>query len=817
MSCGLVGSTALASRLDPEDLRALFADYHQCCTEVIALFSGVVAPFSSERVLVYFGYPEAHENDAERAVRAGLALVEAVAKLTIRGSSLNVRVGIASGLVVAGGAALDGAVHQPVAIGEAPDLAAQLLSIAPPDTVVIATSTRHLVRGLFDYREVGRVALEGLAEPVPAWQVVGTSAAASRFEALHEGTLTPLVGRDEEIDLLLRRWKQIQSGEGRVVLISGEPGIGKSRLVRTLQDRLANYAVLSFYCSPYYQDSPLYPVITQLERTAGFRRTDTPEERLAKFGPLVHPSIGDEAIALIAALLSVPADERYPEANLSPHRRKQRTLEAVVAQFAALASERPVLAIFEDAQWMDPTSRELLDLTVEQVERSPMLLIATFRPEFNPPWTGQPHVTTLSLRRLGRDESDELVRGVIGDPAALASEVVDNIVERTDGVPLFLEELTKAVLETAHASAVPATSLAVPTTLHASLMARLDRLGPTAKEIAQVGAAIGRTFSYELLAATAQLSEAELQEGLGRIVDAGLVFQRGLPPEATFLFKHALVQDTAYSTLLRGPRQAVHARIANALEQRFLRVTETQPELVAHHFTEACMLEQAVAYWCRAGQQSVAKSAFVEAIGQLKRGLLLIPDLPDTRARKQQELDLQVTLAAALRFPKGYAHWEVSEALGRARSLILETEGAGTIADFAMLSGLVGVNYIGGKSKVALDHAKEFLSLAQSLTQPELLLMGHQLVGMMMIIIGDYPAALSHLECAVGLYKPEEYQELTFRFGADPGVRALSIRAWALGTGAVSTRLTRLAMRRFGRHGNPSTLRHSPMACPIIA
>src|SRR6516164_9292785 len=580
MSCGLVGSTALASRLDPEDLRVVLADYHRCCAEVIARFGGIPAPFSGDGVLAYFGYPEAHENDGERAVCVGLALIDAVPKLAIRlAPSLHVRVGIASGLVVAGSAALDGAVHEPVAIGEAPDLAAQLQSIAPADTVVIAPSTHGLVRGLFDYQLVGPVALEGLAQPVPAWQVVGQSAAESRFEALRDGGLTPLIGRDEEIDLLLRRWQQIQSGEGRVVLISGEPGIGKSRLVRALRDRLANDAVLSFYCSPNHQDSPLYPVITQLERAAGFRRDDSPEERFAKFEALVHPSIGDEAVALIAALLSVPGGERYPPPNLTPQRRRQRTLEALVAQLAGLASERPVLAVFEDAHWMDPTSRELLDLIVEQVERLPVLLIATFRPEFNLPWTGEPHVTALSLRRLGRGESNELVRGVIRHPATLASKVVDDIVERSDGVPLFLEELTKAVLETSHASAVPATSPAVPTTLHASLMARLDRLGPAAKEIAQVGAAIGRHFSYELLATAARLSEPDLQQALSRIVDAGLVFQRGLPPQATFLFKHALVQDTAYSTLPRGPRQALHARIAHALEEKFPNVAKTQPEL----------------------------------------------------------------------------------------------------------------------------------------------------------------------------------------------------------------------------------------------
>jgi DNA-binding response OmpR family regulator/class 3 adenylate cyclase/predicted ATPase len=781
MSCGLAGSTALATRLDPEDLRVVFADYHRCCAEVIASLDGKVASFSGDRILAYFGYPEAHENDAERAVRAGLALIAAVANLAIRPApSLHLRVGIASGLVVVGDPAHEEASGAPVAIGEAPDLAAQLQSIAAPDTLVIAASTRDLVRGLFDYRELEHLALEGLSDPAPVWRVVGTGAVASRFEALRDGNLTPLVGRDEEIDLLLRRWQQIQSGEGRVVLISGEPGIGKSRLVRALQDRLANYSALSFYCSPSYQHSPLYPVIAELERAAGFKLDDTPEEKLAKFEALVRPSIGEDAIALIAALLSVRSGERYPLPNLSPQRRKERTLEALLARLAAVAGERFVLAVFEDVHWMDPTSRDLLDLIVEQIERLPVLLIVTFRPEANLPWTGQPRVTTLSLRRLGRDESGELVRGLIGDPAALAGKVVDDIVKRSDGVPLFLEELTKAVLETSNVGVAPATSPAVPATLHASLMARLDRLGPTAKEIAQVGAAIGRHFSYELLATAAQLGEPELQRALRRIVDAGLVFQRGVLPQATFLFKHSLVQDTAYSTLARAPRQALHSRIAHALEQKFPSVVQAQPEFVAHHLTEARMSERAVTYWCRAGQLSVARSAFIEAIGQLRRGLLLIADLPDTPARKQQEIDLQVTLAAALRFPKGYAHPEVSEALGRARSLMLETEGAGTIAYFAMLFGLVGVNYIGGEHKVAHEHAREFLSLAQSLARPQLLLMGHQLAGMTLIVIGDYRTALTHLENAVGLYKPEEYQELAYRFGWDPGVRALSIRAWAL-------------------------------------
>ena len=787
MSCGLVGSTALASRLDPEDLRVVLADYHRCCAEVIARFGGIPAPFSGDGVLAYFGYPEAHENDGERAVCVGLALIDAVPKLAIRlAPSLHVRVGIASGLVVAGSAALDGAVHEPVAIGEAPDLAAQLQSIAPADTVVIAPSTHGLVRGLFDYQLVGPVALEGLAQPVPAWQVVGQSAAESRFEALRDGGLTPLIGRDEEIDLLLRRWQQIQSGEGRVVLISGEPGIGKSRLVRALRDRLANDAVLSFYCSPNHQDSPLYPVITQLERAAGFRRDDSPEERFAKFEALVHPSIGDEAVALIAALLSVPGGERYPPPNLTPQHRKQRTLEAVVAQLAGVASERRVLAVFEDAHWMDATSRELLDAIAYRARNLPVLLLITYRPEFTPPWAGHAHATAIVLNRLGNREVTAIAEHVTGK--RLPREVHGQIVGLSDGVPLFVEELAKTVLESGlllelddeyrlHGRVPP---LPIPSTLQGLLIARLDRLGP-AKEVAQIGAALGREFSHEAIRAVADwLPEHRVQEGLQSLVQSELLYCRGTPPDAIYLFKHALLQDAAHETLLRSRRRELHARIAAVLEERFPEVTDQQPGLLAHHYTEAGSIEQAVIYWVKAGWQSAARSAMIEAEAQLRRGLLLISDLPDSRERKRQELDLQVTLASALRESKGHVHPEVSEVLGRARSLIVETDATGTILHFSVLYGLWVAQYLGGEPIAALEQAKEFMSLAEAHPQLGLLLVGHRLVGSTLIFTGNYPAALSHLDRAVELYRPEEHRELAFRFGADIGITAQCVRAWAL-------------------------------------
>ncbi len=816
MSCGLVGSTTLASRLDPEDLRAVFAEYHRCCAGVIALFGGIVAPFAGDRVLAYFGYPEAHENDAERAVRAGLALIDAAATLPTRlAPSLHVRVGIASGLVVVGDPGPGDTALAPVAIGEAPDLAAQLQSRAQADTVLIAASTRDLVRGLFDYREVGPLVLEGLVEPAPAWQVIGTSAAESRFEALREGNLTPLVGRDEEIDLLLRRWQQIQSGEGRVVLISGEPGIGKSRLARALRDKLGDATALSFYCSPNHQDSPLYPVVTHLERAAGFKRDDSPEERLAKFQALVHPSIGDEAVALIAALLSVPGGERYPPPNLTPQRRKQGTLAALVAQLVGLASERPVLAVFEDAHWMDATSCELLDAIADRVRNLPVLLVITYRPDFTPAWASHAHATTLVLNRLSNREVTAIADHVTGK--RLPREVHRQIIEHSDGVPLFVEELAKTVLENGLLHELdgeyrlqgPLSSLAIPSSLQGLLIARFDRLG-SAKEVAQTGAALGRAFTYEAIRAVADwIPEQQLKEALQTLVQSQLLYDRGTPPDVVYLFKHALLQDAVHETLLRSRRRELHARIAAVLEERFPEVADQQPGLLAHHHTEAGSLEQAVIYWGKAGRQSAARSAMIEAEAQLRRGLLLIAELPDSRERKRQELDLQVTLASALMESKGHVHLEVSEVLARARNLIVETEATGTILHFSVLYGLWVAQYLGGAPVAAIEQAKEFLSLAQSQTQSGLVLVGHRLVGSALVLAGrNYPAALSHLDRAVELYRPEEHRDLAFRFGADIGITAQCARALALWHRGYPDQARKAAEEGLG-HARQSIHRHT--------
>ncbi len=594
MFCDLVGSTALSARLDPEDLRAVIGAYHRCVAKVIGRGGGFVAKYMGDGVLAYFGYPRADEHDAERAVRTALKLVEKVAGLdTVAAAPLQVRIGIATGLVVVGDLIGQGASQEQAVVGETPNLAARLQALAEPGAVVIAPSTRRLTGGLFEYADLGAVELKGLGAPVMAARVVRGSAAASRFEALHGRELTPLVGRDEELALLQRRWQQAKAGEGRVVVLIGEPGIGKSRLAQAMLQQPAGepYTRLRYFCSPHHQASALHPFITQLEHAAGFSREDMAEARLAKLEALLARSnAGAEEIGFIAERMSIPTGDKYRLPDLTPQRRKEKTLEALLAQMARLAARQPVLMLFEDAHWIDPTSLELLTLTVARASTLPLLLLVTARPEFTPPWPADAHVTTLPLARLGRREGMTLVERSAGGKA-LPAEILEQILARTDGVPLFLEELTKTIIESgllreedghyALDGALP--PLAIPTTLHDSLMARLDRLAPV-REVAQIGAAIGREFSYRLLSAVAQQPDDRLQEALDRLVRAELVFGRGEPPEAVYTFKHALVQEAAYASLLRERRRTLHARIAEALEGEFPEVAETQPELVAHHY-----------------------------------------------------------------------------------------------------------------------------------------------------------------------------------------------------------------------------------------
>ena len=617
MFCDVVGSTALSERLDPEEWRAIVRNYQAACAAVIRRFEGHVAQYLGDGLLVYFGYPQAHEDDAQRAVRAGLEIIRVLQSssaspalaagrsgrgperaLEGRAPEIQVRIGIHTGLVVVGEIG-DGGKRELLALGETPNLAARLQALAEPNTVVISAATHRLITGLFDYRDLGLHSLKGLSAPVQVYQVGGESGVRSRLEAGSAVGLTPLVGREEEVAFLRRRWEQVTAGQGQVVLLGGEPGIGKSRLVRVLTEHLAGeaYVRIEWRCSPYHQNSAFYPVIEQLWRLLHVERADAPEDRLGKLEGMLaqHGFALPETVPLMAALLSLPLPERYPPLTHEPQRLKQRTLETLVTWLGKEARRQPVLLIVEDLHWVDPSTLELLGLLVEQLPEERLFRLLTFRPDFHPPWPMLSHLTQLTLSRLARRQVEEMVESIAGGKGLLA-EVVQQVVVKTDGVPLFVEELTKAVLESgvqggaqaASASrspdVAPAPSLAIPTTLHDSLMARLDRLA-TAKEVAQLGATLGREFGYELIEAVSPVDAASLQQALAKLVDAELLYQRGQPPQARYVFKHALIQDAAYQSLLRSTRQRYHQQIARAMEERLPETIETQPELLAHHYT----------------------------------------------------------------------------------------------------------------------------------------------------------------------------------------------------------------------------------------
>jgi predicted ATPase/class 3 adenylate cyclase len=789
MFVDLVESTTLAARLDPEEMAEVLRTYQSAVAGAIARFEGHVAKYMGDGVLAYFGYPRAHEDEAERAVRAGLAAVGAVQSLgSVVGETLAARVGIATGPVVVGELIGEGAAREETVVGDTPNLAARLQTLAEPGTVVISARTRQLIGGLFELAERGLQILKGFPVPVRAWRVVGEGTAESRFEALHGVGLTPLVGRENEIGLLLEHWERAKEGDGQVVLLAGEPGIGKSRLMRALRGRLENepHTALSHYCSPHHQTSPLHPVIGLLERAAGFAADDPAATKLDKLEALLALSRNDvTAVApLLAALLSLEADARYPPLDMSPHRQKERTLEELVDQVLGLATRRPVLALYEDVHWADPTLLELLDLLVDRIQGAPVLVLITFRPEFEPSWTRYAHVTALTLSRLSRRQGAAMVARLSGGKA-LPPAVLDQIVAKTDGVPLFVEELTRTVLETNllrdegdhYALAGPLPPMAIPTTLQESLLARLDRLAP-AREVAQVAAAIGREFSHELLAMTTALPESELQAALHDLVGAGLVFRRGTPAQATYSFKHALVQDAAYATLVRAKRQRLHARIAAAIEQHFPETVEAQPELLAHHYMKAGLAEPAIDYWLRAGQAEIARSATAEAIAQLSKGLELITALPDDAARWRRELELQVALGVALMAAKGWAAPEVGEVNARARDLCERLGDTSRL--FPVLYGEWVFHVVRAELEAGRTAGEHLLrrALEQNDTAAETI--GNRIVGTGALLCGELVAARAHLERTLVVYDPAVHRSLAFLFAQDPRVSGLSVLSWAL-------------------------------------
>jgi class 3 adenylate cyclase/tetratricopeptide (TPR) repeat protein len=773
----LVGSTTLSEQLDPEDYHARVRAYQTACHQVIARYEGHVAQYLGDGLLVYFGYPTAHEEDAVRAVRSGLEIVAAVGQLGFT-PRLQVRIGIHTGLVMVGDIG-EGERRERLALGDTPNIAARVQGQAEPNTVFISQATYRLVHGFFRCEALGPQSLKNVSAPLELYRVQGEGEAQSRFEVAVQKGLTPLVGRAEELALLQRYWEHARAGAGQVVLVSGEPGIGKSRLVQELKEQVSAEGAtrLEFRCSPYHQHSALYPIIDHLQRLLQFAREDSPAVKLEKLQHrLSHYHFPQaDTVPLLAALLSLPHPEDYPPITGSPQKQKEKTQAALVAWLVEEAEKAAVYCAWEDLHWADPSTLEVLTLLLDQVPTTRLLALLTFRPEFMPPWGNRSHLSQLTLSRLERTQTEAMVERVTGGKT-LPVEVMQQIVAKTDGVPLFVEELTKSVVESVGAIHELPLQLGIPATLQDALMARLDRLG-SAKDIAQLGATIGREFSYELLQAVAPLDEATLQQSLTQLVESELVYQRGVVPQVQYLFKHALIQDTAYQSLLKSKRRYYHQQIARVLEEQFPDTIEAQPELVAHHYTEASLVAQALPYWQQAGQRAAQRSAHVEAIKHFTKGLELLKTLPDMPERVQQKLTLQLALGGSLIAAKGFGALEVEQAYGRALELCRQV--GETPQLFEALFGLQVFYEMRAEYRTALQLGEQLLRLAQSIQDPASLVWAHHGLGVALLYLGEIALSLEHQEQGVALYTSQPYNPYSLSW-PDPGVVCLDYAAHAL-------------------------------------
>jgi predicted ATPase len=783
MFCDLVGSTELSQRLDAEELREVVRAYQERASEVVARFEGYVAQYLGDGILVYFGYPQAHEDDAERAVRAGLGIVEGVTKLNPRleekhGVALALRVGIHTGPVIVGEMG-GGERKETLALGETANVAARLLGEAEPNTVVVSAATLRLVQGIFVTRDLGAREMKGVEEPLHVHQVVRPSGTRSRLDVAGATGLTPLVGRDQELMLLEDRWAQVREGWGQAVLISGEAGIGKSRLMQAFRERLAERAHtwLECRCSPYTQESALHPVLELQRQALGFEAGEAAETKLERLEAGLQAAEFDppHALPLMAAFHSLALPDRYEEPMLSPEGRRKQTLDLLTEWVLRLGRDPPVVLLMEDLHWMDPSTLELLGGILDQIARAPVLLLLTYRPDFEPPWGARSHLTPVLLARLTRGQIGDLIRKAARE-RDLPDAWVAEIVRRADGVPLFAEELTRAVVESnpdpMQAGATP--ELHIPETLQDSLMGRLDSLGPV-KELAQLGAVLGREFSYQLLLEVSPLKQTQLRESLAEAVQEELFYQRGTPPEATYLFKHALIRDAAYQSLLRATRRRHHQRVADALIDRMPEVTEAQPELVAYHLTEAGEGEPAIVYWQRAGERANARAAYEEAIQHLRRGLALLPRLGEETNRDQRELGLQMALGRALIAARGWAHTDTEQVWDRARALCDPV--ADPLRAAAIHWGLCTVRLTRGDTRTTFEFARQLIRMGEHAGEPARIA-GQYLVGVTLWYFGRFQECRDHFEAIISRYDPNRFSQLLADVGIDTGIGAHCYAAW---------------------------------------
>lgn len=797
MFADLVGSTELSRQLDPEDLREINRAYQDSAKTIIESYGGFVARYMGDGVLAYFGYPQAHEDDAERAVRAGLGLTDAVPGLE-GPVKLSVRIGIATGPVVVGDIIGEGASQESAVVGETPNLAARLQGVADENSIVIGDQTRRLTAGVFHYVDLGRHSLKGFEGLTQVWEVRGEAASASRFEAHHGDELGAFVGREHDLGMLLERWGRAIGGEGQAVLVTGEAGIGKSRVTAALRGQLSNSAHANsahvwvrHQCSPHHTNSALHPFISQLERASRFDASDDDGTKLQKLDALLargRQSANSEAPYLLAELLSLSTKGRLPPLELTPREKKAKTFEALMSQLAGLSNDTPVLWIFEDAHWADPTTRELLEHIIDRLHDLPVLAVITARPEYEPEWAGLGQASVLPLGRLSRTQSTTLVENLT-DGKMLPDVVLEQIIEKTDGVPLFVEELTKAVLESGllvgrsdrYELVGSFGSVGIPSTLQDSLMARLDRLGD-AKRVAQTAAVIGREFRWELLSRVMSGQAASLERSLGKLVEAGMLFRRGMAPADRYVFKHALVQDAALDSMLRRVRQAVNKRIAEVLESEYPTVAEAQPEVLAHHFTEAGEAKRAIGYWQQAGQRDAQRSAYVETVNHLSKALQLLNTLAESVARDEQELTIQSVLGPAQMAVQGFASDAVEQTYNRARELCEKTGRSDQL--FQTLYGLFRLHLIRAQYDSASVLAKKLLAQAERQEDRTYRITAHRAIGNSALWLGEVGKAQSHLERGASLYDREADRGLALLYGDDPGVDCLSYSAlaqWWLG------------------------------------